>query len=115
MAAAHRVAYEVWNGGLDPSLYVLHRCDNPACMRPEHLFQGDQFDNMADCHQKRRTANGERQGSCKLTDEQVAEIRSRWRPFDRSNSQRLMAKQYGVSLQQISNIIHRRQRVIPTN
>lgn len=45
---AHRVAWQVTNGPIPDGMWVLHRCDNPPCIRPEHLFLGDHDLNMAD-------------------------------------------------------------------
>lgn len=54
---ATRVAYEIAYGPFDKSLYVCHKCDNPSCVRPDHLFLGTQFDNMRDCAKKKRWKN----------------------------------------------------------
>jgi hypothetical protein len=51
---AHRVAYRLTYGDFDQGLFVCHRCDNPKCVRPDHLFLGTQFDNMRDCSTKGR-------------------------------------------------------------
>lgn len=51
---AHRVSYEIYIGKINNNLCVLHRCDNPSCVKPEHLFLGTQKDNMEDRERKNR-------------------------------------------------------------
>lgn len=51
---AHRVAWGLVYGEVDTSACVLHRCDNPSCVRPDHLFLGTQLDNVADMNAKKR-------------------------------------------------------------
>ena len=52
---AHRVSYIIHNGEFDKKLCVLHRCDNPPCVNPDHLFLGTVNDNNKDRHAKGRT------------------------------------------------------------
>lgn len=72
---AHRFAWESVHGPIPAHMDVLHRCDNPPCVRPDHLFLGTHADNMADRDAKGRTARGER-GANKLTGAQVLAIRA---------------------------------------
>jgi hypothetical protein len=51
---AHRIAYVKWVGPLDDDLVLMHRCDNPICINPEHLEPGTQAENLADMMQKGR-------------------------------------------------------------
>jgi hypothetical protein len=60
---AHRLAWELANGSVVPAgACVLHRCDNPPCVRPDHLFLGTKGDNNRDRHGKGRDAAGTRNG-----------------------------------------------------
>lgn len=78
---AHRVSYELHNGVFDYSLFVCHKCDNPHCVRPDHLFLGTASDNMKDCAAKGRNSGlprifrGEEHGGSKLTEDMVRNIR----------------------------------------
>ncbi|MGH7022786.1 MAG: HNH endonuclease signature motif containing protein [Caulobacteraceae bacterium] len=56
--AAHRLAWQLANGPIPAGMLVLHRCDNPRCCNPEHLFLGTAQDNMTDKVRKGRTRNG---------------------------------------------------------
>lgn len=59
----HRVAYQLVYGEIPEGLFVLHHCDNPPCVRPEHLFLGTHQDNIADKVAKNRQAQGDTHGS----------------------------------------------------
>jgi hypothetical protein len=76
---AHRQSWAMAYGPIPDGTQVLHRCDNPPCVRPEHLFLGDQADNIADMVAKgrhaRAAAHGESNAHAKLTDEAVRELR----------------------------------------
>lgn len=72
---AHRLSWEIHCGPIPDGLSVLHTCDVPACVRPDHLFLGRQRDNIADMIAKGRNAYGERSGMAKLTQKDADAIR----------------------------------------
>lgn len=73
---AHRFSYEREYGRVYPDLDVCHRCDNPACVRPTHLFVGTAKDNLQDSKAKGRNNRGSRNGRAKLTEVEVSRIRA---------------------------------------
>jgi HNH endonuclease len=87
---------------LKPGYYACHRCDNPPCVNPSHLFEGTHLDNMRDCMNKGRNAKGSRSGNAKLNEYKVVEIRGK-----HSNGIRVkdLADEYNVSISAISNVI----------
>jgi len=90
-------------------IYVCHRCDNPKCVNPAHLFLGSQGDNMRDREEKGRGnhAKGEQKTTSKLTETQVREIRINY--ANGGISYRQLALEYGVASSTINNIIHRKK------
>jgi hypothetical protein len=111
---SHRTAWELTYGVIPQGLRVLHRCDNPPCVRPEHLFLGTIADNQADMVAKGRSVRGLRQRNVRLTPELVTEIRlrygaapnSRGRPYGhRAISYELLGREYGVSKWAIRAIV----------
>lgn len=91
MDLAHRVSYEIYCGPIPAGLRVCHRCDNPICVNPEHLFLGTDADNVFDKVSKSRQARGISHGHCKLSDSDVIEIRK-----TKGATQQKIADLYGV-------------------
>jgi len=102
----HRLVYRFEIGPIE-GVQILHKCDNPACCRPSHLFSGNASENMQDMWNKNRHIRpiGMRNNHAKLTDAQVLEIRGRWER--RESTQVALAKEFKVHKQSINNIITR--------
>lgn len=101
---AHRLAYHLTHG--DPgALLVLHRCDNPPCCNPRHLFTGTHAANQADAAMKGRARRGEANGRAKLTENDVRAIRAR---LDAGEETRTIGSAFGVSSQLVSQIGRRK-------
>jgi hypothetical protein len=105
LVGAHRVAYELMVGPIPTGLCVLHRCDNPPCINPTHLFLGTNLDNIADKISKGRTVKGEASVHAKLTEAKVLEIRRR-----RASGESLvsLAKEFGVAYPTICGVVYRK-------
>lgn len=98
---ASRVSYALNVGPVPDDLDVCHRCDNPPCVNPAHLFLGTRKQNMEDCRRKSRHSHGVRRPDAKLTPEKVREIRAL-----RASGASLaaLAADYGVVMQIISRV-----------
>jgi hypothetical protein len=107
---AHRCVWRLTQCAFLPDhLFVCHRCDNPQCCNPKHLFIGTNYDNVRDAVRKNRnskppTYQGEQHPSARLTVSQVLEIRQRRRTHNMSIS--TLANQYHVNTGTISDIVH---------
>ena len=95
---AHRKAYNAFVGPIPDGLCVLHKCDNPKCCCPDHLFLGTQADNMRDKSAKARQARGEKNGGAKLTADKVEAIRTDKRTL------REIASEHQISIKQAHRI-----------
>jgi len=105
LVGAHRLAWEDWNGPIPAGRWVLHRCDNRACVNPDHLFLGDNAANIADMIAKGRgrKAHGETHPKAKLTADAVRTIR-RERAALPPTPLKTLADRYGVSLVAVSRV-----------
>jgi hypothetical protein len=103
----HRIAYALAHGPIPDGMVVCHRCDNPTCVRLDHLFLGTDNDNVQDRVTKQRQGRspGERNGSAKLSERDVAAIRA----LKGQMFQREIAEQFGVTQTCVSKI-HRGKR-----
>lgn len=101
---ATRLAYYIYNGEFDLRLFVLHRCDVPGCVNPDHLYLGDAAQNSADMVSRDRSKKGFNHGMSKLDDKQVLQIRSIV-----GKKQYEIAEMFGVTKEAVGLII-RRQR-----
>jgi hypothetical protein len=111
MVATHRLAWEMVNGPIPEGMFICHHCDNPPCVRPDHLFCGSPSDNVRDAIQKGRIwpdgvrplegRFGERHPKSKLTDQQRREIID----LARSGVPRAaIAEQFGICQHTVSRI-----------
>ncbi len=106
---AHRLSYEIHIGVIPPRTLVCHRCDNPLCVNPSHLFLATNRGNLADRDTKGRQAKGERQGSARLTSELVLKIREEYRFGSRRRGSTALARKYGVTQSTIYNVVTRKR------
>lgn len=101
---ASRLSYEINVGAIPVGLCVLHRCDNPKCINPDHLFIGTHKDNVQDMIAKRRGLVGHKNGASVLTDDNVREIRNLAGYF----SDRCIADKFDISPITVFDIRHKR-------
>ncbi len=116
---AHRASWLIFRGEIPNGLCILHKCDNPPCVNPDHLFVGDRKDNARDMASKGRQwvqknpigrpvcpielkPRGEKHGMSKMTDEIVRSIRIR---AGKGETGKTLSIEYGCSRSLISQII----------
>jgi hypothetical protein len=112
---AHRLSYEIHHGVFDKKLDVLHRCDNPSCVNPDHLWLGTDKDNSLDCRMKGRDTcfkkgqktltdnRGTKSKKAKLTEDNVKDIKIR---LNEEQTIASIARFYCISPSIISGIKH---------
>lgn len=101
---AHRVSWILTFGEIPTGQQVLHHCDNPPCVRPDHLFLGTHKDNMRDRNTKKRMAYGNRSGMSKVTEDEVREI---LRLYASGMTQAELRRRYGLTDYPMYCIVHR--------
>ena len=103
--STHRLSAHIHLGfDMDPDLCVCHRCDNPLCFNPAHLFIGSVSTNMLDAAFKGRSS-GMARPEAKVTDAQVLEMRCR---HANGETQRQLAAEYGLTFQGVHKIVTRK-------
>jgi hypothetical protein len=108
--SVHRIVWQLTHGSIPEGLCILHHCDNPPCVRPDHLFRGTIADNNHDAMAKGRNNclpphfSGENHYRARLTTNQVKEIREKRKAM--GISFRKLAIQYNVGVTTIRHIIH---------
>ena len=108
---AHRLSWELHFGPIPDGLCVLHKCDNPPCVRPDHLFLGTNADNSRDMALKGRAGptqhpesyRGDNNGRSKLTANAVAEIRRIY--SEGGVTQKALAVRFGVQQAGVSKAV----------
>lgn len=98
---AHRFSWFLYRGDIPDNLIIRHKCDNPKCVNPTHMELGTISDNVQDRVSRGRGANGERNGSSKLTENDIHAIRNMF--LDGYNNSQI-AKHFGVDGSAISQI-----------
>lgn len=103
----HRIAFFLTHGPFPNALKICHKCDNPKCCNPDHLFLGTQADNLHDMFRKDRrpAAKGVGTAAAKLNDAIVREIRERYAKGGVTH--RKLASEYGIAYSGIFGIVNR--------
>lgn len=106
---AHRVAWQLRHGPIPRGMRVLHRCDTPICVNPDHLFLGTQADNVADMVAKGRHKPPKPQLGSINPQAVLTEAQARWVKMavkESGHSQREIARMLGVSPMTVSRIVN---------
>lgn len=97
---AHRIMYQIALGQIPDGLLVMHKCDNPACVNPNHLITGTNGENLADAARKNRMVH-------KLTLQQVREVR---RLYMEGFTQMKLAEMFNITQSNVSRIVCLKRR-----
>lgn len=110
----HRLSFRIFHGEIAPEYQVLHKCDNPACFNPEHLFLGTVKDNVADMIAKKRhnfsglyRLFGKQNNKCKFSDDTVSQIRA-----DYASGKPIpdIISKYNISKSHVARLVAHQQR-----
>ena len=100
---AHRVSWKLYLGDIPEGSYVLHHCDNPLCVNPDHLFLGSHKENMADMVAKDRQAKGSKCLQAKIDEKVAATIKQM-----KETPTKVLASIFGISRQSVADILYGR-------
>ena len=101
----NRISYQTFKGMIPEGLLVCHQCDNRLCLNPEHLFLGNQKENMRDAQKKNRSIKGEKVSISKLKEKEVLQIREMAKMREKSHEK--IGEMFGVSQSTVSLIAKR--------
>lgn len=100
---AHRLSYILHKGDIPKGMFILHSCDNPSCVNPDHLFLGTQMDNMKDMRTKDRGTQGDSHPNAIITKQIASSIREEYKKGGTSLS--ILGRKYGICFQHVHDII----------
>lgn len=103
---AHRISYELHYGPIPAGMSVCHKCDNPPCVNPAHLFLGSHQVNMHDMTQKGRATKGNKNPQARLTADQVRAIRAQAEDGDTHAE---IAARFSINRSTVSMIVNRKR------
>lgn len=104
---AHRVGFVLAGNTIQGKTIVMHRCDNPGCVNPQHLTAGTHKDNTVDAYRKGRRSNhsGSRHGNAKFTEQDVLNMRDQ---YAKGASLSDLARDFSTSTQAVFIIVKRK-------